>query len=145
MAVPLALTGRDTAGLGKREYSQAVTLVLTHLAAGFDAARSRDTSATLRSMKVVLDRASSELAVLRAPADAADAQRALVAEFRNYATQVDLLRASVDFGDIATIASHLREITAPAAIATLLDGLRAKGYRIPVHVSGTRGIVRHGG
>jgi hypothetical protein len=115
-----------------------VTAVLSRLAADFRSSRSGNTSADLRSIKLALDRATAKLSTAAAPADAAGAQRLLVQELRDYASQIDLLRASVDFGDIGTIASHLRELTAPTAINRTLDTLAAKGYHIPVHVADTR-------
>jgi len=116
-----------------------VTAVLQQLRTDFRAAgKVPETSKALRSMKTSLDRAVSRLALVRPPAQAASLHRSLVGDVRDYARQVDLVRASVDYGDVGTIASHLREITAPRAINRTLDRLAAKGYEIPVRVAGVR-------
>jgi len=116
-----------------------VTAVLLQLRTDFRAAgKVPETSKALRSMKTSLDRAVSRLALVRPPAQAASLHRSLVGDVRDYARQVDLVRASVDYGDVGTIASHLREITAPRAINRTLDRLAAKGYEIPVRVAGVR-------
>lgn len=85
-------------------------------------------------MKVALDRAADSLQRLHPPAGAGRDHRLLVASTRDYAAEVDLLRASVDFGDTSLIAAHLRAVTAPAAIRRVLRDLAARGYRIPVAV-----------
>jgi len=144
--VPLALTGKHTSPrLTRQQYSGQVTTVLTRLASDTRNGRSGNVSAGLRSTKAALDRTVAQLVPVRAPADAAVAQRALLAEFRDYAAQVDLLRASVDFGDVGTIASHLKEVTAPRAINHTLDTLAAKGYDIPVRLAGAQRSVGGGG
>ncbi|HZT45289.1 MAG TPA: hypothetical protein VFA24_03835 [Gaiellaceae bacterium] len=89
-------------------------------------------------MKGALDVAARRLEALDPPRDAEHDHSVLVEATRDYATQVDLVRASVDFGDPVTIASHLREVTAPFAIRRALRDLRARGYRIPVTVLAVR-------
>ena len=138
IAVPLATLGGGEPRLSKHQYSQRVTAIyravgetFRRTGAGGSAA---ETSAGLRAMKAALDRAADALAGLRPPGDGEQDHRVLVESTRDYAAQIDLLRASVDFGDPATIASHLREVTAPAAIRRTLRDLAAKGYRIPVTV-----------
>jgi hypothetical protein len=136
VAVPAALPAQ---GVTKVQYGHAVTDVLLQLRTDFrSAGRVRQISPALRAMKTALDRTAVRLVRLRAPADAAAAQRSLVGGIRDYARQIDLVRASVDFGDVATIASHLRDVTAPKAINRTLDRLAALGYRIPVRVSSPR-------
>ena len=103
------------------------------------------TSASLRSLKASLDRATGRLERVRPPAGATAEQRALVSELRDFAAQVDLVRASVDLGDIPTIVSHLHEVTAPAAINRTLDTLTAKGYDIHVRVAGVQRSAGGGG
>jgi hypothetical protein len=73
--------------------------------------------------------------MLRPPRDADHDHNVLVAATRDYAAQVDLLRASVDFGDPANIATHLHDVTAPRMIRRALADLSVKGYRIPVTVA----------
>jgi len=120
----------------KREYVRAVTSVLLQLRTDFRAAgRLREPSPALRATKAALDGAAARLGYAHAPADAASDHRALISGIREYARQIDLVRASVDYGDIGTIASHLREVTAPRAINKTLDRLVAQGYRIPLRVS----------
>ena len=110
--------------------------MLLQLRTDFRAAgRLRETSPALRSMKAALDRAAARLGRVHATPDAAADNRALVSGIRQYARQIDLVRASVDFGDIGTIVSHLHEVTAPRAINRTLDRLGARGYRIPVRVA----------
>jgi hypothetical protein len=87
-------------------------------------------SHALRVIKNALDRAAVDLAALHPPHDAERDQRILVESTRDYAAQIDLVRASVDLGNPAVIASHLREVTAPAAIRAALRDLAAKGYRV---------------
>jgi hypothetical protein len=136
VAVPAALPAQ---GVTKVQYAHAVTGVLLQLRTDFrSAGRVRQISPALREMKTALDRTAVRLVRVRAPADAAAAQRSLVGGIRDYARQIDLVRASVDFGDVATIASHLRDVTAPKAINRTLDRLAALGYRIPVRVSSPR-------
>jgi class 3 adenylate cyclase len=138
IAVPLATVGDADTRLSKPTYSQRVTAIYRRVGqsfqhAGSPASRAR-TSASLRTMKRALDRAASALASLPPPRDAEREHRVIVASTHDYAAQVDLLRASVDFGDPVTIASHLREVTAPRQIQRALGDLVAKGYRIPVTV-----------
>ncbi len=120
-----------------------MTAALTRLATDFRRAGSGNgaarTSVSLRAMKSALDRSSARLAGLHSPRDAADAQRSLVAGLRDYAAQVDLVRASVDFGDPATIVAHLHAVTAPAGINRTLDSLSARGYDIPVRIAAVKG------
>jgi hypothetical protein len=141
-AVALALVfsgGGGKPSLSKAQYSRTVTAALTRLAADFRAAGDQaQTSASLRRMKAALDRAAQRLDRVHAPKSAAPAHRALVGELRDYAAQVDLVRASVDFGDPATVVVHLREVTAPAQINRTLDTLVAKGYDIPVRIARVR-------
>lgn len=92
-------------------------------------------SGRLRAFKRALDRAAATLDRLDPPGDAEEEHLALVSATRDYAHQVDLVRASVDFGDPVLIATHLREVTAPARIGRAIRSLNAKGYRIPVHVA----------
>ena len=123
----------------RAQYSHSVTAVLLQLRTDFrTAGKVRAASMALRSMKTSLDRAALRLALVRPTAQAATLHRSLVGEVRDYARQVDLVRASVDYGDVGAIASHLREITAPRAINRTLDRLSAKGYEIPVRVAGVR-------
>ena len=120
----------------KAQYARSVTSVLLQLRTDFrTAGRLREASPSLRAMKAALDRTASRLRRGHPPADAASDNRALVSGIRDYARQIDLLRASVDYGDVGTIASHLREVTAPRAINRTLDRLAARGYRIPVRVA----------
>jgi hypothetical protein len=138
IAVPLLTRGGDSPRLSKAEYSQRVTAIYRAVGGRFRRAGAgqspAETSTSLRAMKAALDRALAALTGLRPPADAERDQRILVDSTRDYAAQIDLVRASVDFGDPATIASHLREVTAPAAIRRALRDLVARGYRIPVTV-----------
>ena len=138
IAVPLLVLGGDAPRLTKAQYSQRVTAVYRAVGVSFRRAGSPRTapemSASLRSMKAALDRAAAALDRLRPPKDGERDHRLLVESTRDYAAQVDLVRASVDFGDTATIASHLREVTAPADIRGTLRDLVDKGYRIPVTV-----------
>jgi hypothetical protein len=137
IAVPLLTLGGENR-LTKAEYSQRVTAIYRSTGEAFlRAAPGRSASGTsksLRAIKAALDRAARALSALHPPRDGRDDHRLLVAATEDYAAQVDLLRASVDFGDPATIASHLREITAPGAIRRALADLARKGYRIPVSV-----------
>jgi len=84
-----------------------------------------------REIRQALDARQAELETERD-------QRVLVDSTRDYATQVDLVRASVDFGDPVNLATHLAAVTAPAAINRAIRDLDAKGYRIPVRVGGVR-------
>jgi hypothetical protein len=139
VALGLVLSGGGKPPLSKAEYSRTVTASLTRLAADFrGAGEQAQASAGLRRMKAALDRAAVRLGKVSAPRDAAPAHRALVAELQDYAAQVDLVRASVDFGDPGTILVHLREVTAPAQINRTLDTLVAKGYDIPVRIARVR-------
>ena len=119
--------------------------VLVRLASDFRAAGSTGTSATFRRMKISLDRAASGLERIRPPADATADQQALVSEMRDFASQIDLGRASIDFGDVTTIVSHLRDVNAPAAINRTLDRLTARGYDISVRVAGVQRSASTGG
>jgi hypothetical protein len=139
LAVVLALTGCGGGShLSKKDYSARVTAVFTALDRRIEAAPTggtqQETSAGLRSIKRALDDAAAALARLKPPPDAKHEHAALVGGTRDYAEQVDLVRASVDLGDPVTIASHLREVTAPAALERAIDALNGKGYRIPVRV-----------
>jgi hypothetical protein len=142
----VALT-RDGGGpqITKAAYSTGVQAVLVRLASDFRAAGTADTSATLRRMKASLDRAAGHLDQVRPPADASSEHRALVSELRDFASQVDILRASVDLGDVPTIVSHLAGVTAPAALNHTLDSLTAKGYDISVRVAGVKRSAGTGG
>ncbi len=135
-AVVLVGCGGGEARLTKSQYERRVTAIYRTVGDSFR--RAGTGSAGLRGMKSALDRAAARLAALRPPADAEAANRALVESTRDYATQVDLVRASVDLGDPVTIASHLREVTAPLAIRRALRELRGQGYRIPVTVLAVR-------
>ena len=64
---------------------------------------------------------------------------------RDFASQIELVRASVDFGDVTTIVSHLRDVNAPAAINRTLDRLTARGYDISVRVAGVQRSASTGG
>jgi hypothetical protein len=136
--VPLAVVRGDDSRLTKEAYSRRVTTVFsavdTELARPVAGRRLKDISAALRGVTASLDRAADELATLRPPADAAADHRILVESTRDYARQVALVRASVDFGDVGAIVTHLREITAPAAIDAAIRDLSRNGYRIPVRI-----------
>jgi class 3 adenylate cyclase len=134
IAVPLLALGNDEPRLTKAQYSERVTAIYGGVGESFRRAGSLKTSAALAAMKSALARASGALAELRPPREAEPDHRVLVNSTRDYSAQVDLVRASVDFGDPVTIASHLREVTAPVAIRRALRDLAAKGYRIPVTV-----------
>jgi hypothetical protein len=137
ISVPL-LTFGDEPRLTKTEYSQRVTAIYDVLGVRFRRAGASGgaatTSESLRAMKTALDRAAAALGRLRPPRDGERDHRTLVDSTRDYSAQVNLVRASVGFGDPATIASHLREVIAPLAIRRALRDLTAKGYRIPVTV-----------
>ena len=144
-ALVIALLATGCGGkshLTKSEYAQRVTAIYRTLGNSFrNVAPGRsatDTSAALRKLKRALDQASAALAKLDPPNDAAAAHRALLEAMRDYAMQVDLVRASVDLGSPGVIASHLREVTAPDAVRRALRELAAKGYRIPVTVASLR-------
>jgi hypothetical protein len=136
--IALGGCGGGKARLSKAGYSRDVTAVFVELRTQFTAAgagaTNAETSKALRSLTSALRHAAQRLDALSPPSHAEDDHSALVAEVRDYARQVDLLRASVDFGDPVTIASHLREVTAPHTIQRTIRDLRAKGYRIPVTV-----------
>ncbi len=139
--VPLVLLGGDgQPRLTKDQYSRRVTAIFTVVgrevrrpAAGTE---QEEISAGLRRVKESIDRAAVELETLRPPKDAQYDHDALLQSIRDYAEQVDRVRASVDFGDVGTVVVYLRAITAPAAINRAIRDLSLKGYRIPVHVSG---------
>jgi hypothetical protein len=139
---PLLLRGGDDSRLTKQAYARRVTAIFA--AAGTELGRPmlgrhrKEISAGLRRATASLDRAADELATLRPPADAETDHRALVQSTRDYARQVALVRASVDFGDVGTVVAHLRGVTAPAAIAATIRDLAQKGYRIPVRVRALR-------
>ena len=122
--------------LSKSDYSLRVTAIYRKVGAAFQSAAPGRTpaelSASLRRMKTALDRAADALDRLKPPGDARSDNQALVESTRDYASQVDLVRASVDLGNPGVIASHLRDMTAPAAIRRTLRDLNARGYRIPV-------------
>ncbi len=138
IAVPLLVTGGDKPRLTKPQYSARVWTTLTTLAADFRrAGPGRDNaqiSSSLKAAKAAADRAAARIDRLRPPADGEREHRALVAELRDYAAQIDLVRASVDFGDPATIIAHLQGITAPRAIKRTIRELDAKGYDIPIRL-----------
>jgi hypothetical protein len=138
IAVPLLTLGSGPPQLTKAQYSRGVTTIYGAVGESFRRAGSSrsaaETSASLRAMKAALDRAAAALTGLRPPSDGERDHRILVDSTRDYAAQIDLVRASVDFGNPATIASHLREVTAPTAIRRALRDLAAKGYRIPVTI-----------
>jgi len=136
VAVPLATTGGGPASLSRPAYAGRVTAIYQAVGDRFRGAKV--SSQGLRAMTSALDRAASALAELRPPSDAKRANGELVSATRDYARQVDLVRASLDFGDPATLEAHLREVTAPRAIERVLRELRAKGYRIPVAVVALR-------
>jgi hypothetical protein len=142
VAVPLLAGGDSRPRLTKAAYAHRVTTIFAAVGASFHDSRpggtNAQTSASLRAMKTALDRAATALAKLRPPRDAGRDHAALVAATRDYAAQVDLLRASVDFGDSATIATHLHDVTAPRTIRRALADLAVKGYRIPVTVASPR-------
>jgi hypothetical protein len=134
----LVVRGGGDSRLTEQAYSRRVTTVFSaveaELARPVAGRRLKDISAALRGVTASLDRAAAELATLRPPADAAADHRVLVESTRDYARQVALVRASVDFGDVGAIVTHLREITAPAAIDAAIRDLSRKGYRIPVRI-----------
>jgi hypothetical protein len=138
----LLLRGDDDSRLTKQAYARRVTAIFaavgTELGRPMPGRRRKEISAGLRSATAFLDRAADELATLRPPADAEADHRALVQSTRDYARQVALVRASVDFGDVGTVVAHLRGVTAPAAIAATIRDLARKGYRIPVRVRAVR-------
>ena len=134
----LLLRGDDASRLPKQEYARRVTAIFaavgTELGGPMPDRRRKEISAGLRRATASLDRAADELATLRPPVDAEADHRALIESTRDYARQVALVRASVDFGDVGTVVAHLRGVTAPAAIAATIRDLGRKGYRIPVRV-----------
>jgi hypothetical protein len=138
----LLLRGDDGSRLTKQEYARRVTAIFA--AVGAELGRPlpgrsrREISAGLRRATASLDRAADDLATLRPPTDAEADHRALVKSTRDYARQVTLVRASVDFGDVGTVVAHLRGVTAPAAIAATIRDLTRRGYRIPVRVRALR-------
>jgi hypothetical protein len=139
VAVPLLAPGGDQKPrLTKAAYSRSVTAIFAEVGRRFRASPGgpglRETSAGLSSIKEALDEAVAKLHGLDPPADAERLHRTLVSATHSYAVQVDLVRASVDFGDPATIATHLREVTAPRAIQRVIRSLNASGYRIPVTI-----------
>ena len=138
-ALTVALT-RDSGGPKPTmaQYSAAVQSVLVRLASDFRTAGNTGTSATFRRMKISLDHAATGLEQIPPPADAKADQQALVSELRDFASQIDLVRASVDFGDVPTIVSHLHDVNAPVAINRTLDRLTARGYHITVRVAGVK-------
>jgi hypothetical protein len=140
VAVPLVAFGDGKPRLPKPEYSRSVTAIFIGLGERFRraGAGASETSASLRSMKSGLERAAARLGALRPQKNVEREHAVLVAATRDYASQVDLVGASVDYGDPITIASHLREVTAPAVINRAIRDLGAKGYRIPVRVRGVR-------
>lgn len=138
VAVPLVVLDGGAPRLTDAQYSRQVTAIYRSVAEAFRASGSGDLSRRLRAMTASLRRASASLATLRPPADAAQEHRILVAATHDYASQVDLVRASVDLGNPVMIATHLREVGAPVAIRAALRDLAAKGYRIPVTVAALR-------
>jgi hypothetical protein len=142
IALPLLLIGGDEPRLSAAQYSRRVTAVFDAVGQQFRLAGAggspRETSASLRTMKAALDEAATELGRLSPPKRAEGDHEALVEATGDYAAQVDLLRASVDFGDPATIANHLRDVTAPHAINRVVRELRAKGYPIRVRIAAPR-------
>jgi hypothetical protein len=134
----LVLRGGDDSRLSKQGYSRRATAIFTavetELARPLAGRRLKDISTALRRATATLDRAAAELATLRPPADAEVDHRALVEATRDYARQVALVRASIDFGDVGAVVTHLREVTAPAAIDAAIRDLSRKGYRIPVRI-----------
>jgi hypothetical protein len=132
IVIALLPTDGDPPRLTKPQYSHQVTAIFRSLGRGL---RTRPTtSATLRSMTRALGRAADRLKALRPPRDGEREHRMLVESARDYTRQVDLVRASIDFGDPGTIAVHLSELNAPAAINRIIRELRTKGYRIPVRL-----------
>lgn len=133
-----AFTFRDadtTHGVTRPVYARELTTILTVLAANVGRANAGGgISSSLRSVKAAVDRAAAEVAATRPPDRARDAHRALVQELHDYASEIDLVRASVDFGDPVTIAAHLREVTAPAQINRTLAALRSLGYPVGVRI-----------
>jgi hypothetical protein len=138
--VPLVAIDGGQPRLSRAQYAGRVNAIFAAVGERFRLAGSGGDaaaiSASLRATKRALDMAASELARLRPPKDAEREHRLLLGAMRDYARQVDLLRASVDFGDPATIATHLREITAPAAIDRVLRKLSATGYRLRIRLTG---------
>ena len=132
LAVATLAACGGTERLTKGQYERRVTGIYATVGKAFRAAGTG--SAGLRRMKIALDGAARRLDALRPPRGAEHDHATLVEATRDYAAQVDLVRASVDLGDPLTIASHLREVTAPLAIRRALRDLRARGYRIPVTV-----------
>jgi hypothetical protein len=139
VAVPLlTLGGEQKQRLTRTAYSRNVTSIFVEVGRRFRAApggpSAKETSADLSSIKEALDRAVAKLQALEPPADAERRHHSLVSATHDYAVQVDLVRASVDFGDPVTIASHLQEVTAPRVIQRVIRSLNASGYRIPVTI-----------
>jgi hypothetical protein len=137
--VPLLASGSSgKPRLSREAYARGVTAVFVDLSRRFRAAppgaEPAETSASLTSMKAALDRATVRLRALEPPADAERRHRVLVSATHDYARQVDLVRASVEFGDPVTIAQHLRDVVAPRVIQRTIRSLNASGYRIPVTV-----------
>jgi hypothetical protein len=129
----LALTLDGTAPLANATYGKHVSSALGRVAA--TTARptdgsSADISRSLRRTKRAVDTAASTLAALAPPDGARVMHRRLVADLHEYARQLDLVRASVDFGDMATIAVHLQAMTAPAQIARDTAALNAAGFDV---------------
>ena len=138
--VPLLASGSSgKPRLSHEAYARSVTAVFVDLGRQFEAAPPgagpAETSASLAAMKAALDSAVSRLHALEPPADAERRHRVLVSATRDYARQVDLVRASVDFGDAVTIAQHLRGVVAPRVIQRTIRSLNESGYRIPVTVA----------
>lgn len=142
-AAAITATLRATSGgsprLTKAEYSRQVTAIYRRvderLRRGGAPRSDTEISAGLRQAAAALERAAAALERLRPPEDAERDHRLLVGATHDYAAELDLVRASVDFGDPATIAAHLHDVTAPAAIARALRDLAALGYRIRVTVA----------
>jgi hypothetical protein len=136
LLIPAGCGGKQR--LTNEAYSRNVTTIFVQLGGRFRAATpgrtQEEMSASLRAMKIALDQAAGRLRPLVPPGDAEQRHRTLLSATRDYARQVDLLRASVDFGDPATIATHLREVTAPRVLQRTIRSLNASGYRIPVTV-----------
>jgi hypothetical protein len=128
-----ALLRDGTRQLGRTTYDQRVSSALARITASTTRptnGSTADISRSLRRTKRAIDTAASALGALEPPAAAGVIHRRLVADLREYAREIDLVRASVDFGDMATIAVHLQAMNAPARIARDSAALNAAGFDV---------------
>jgi hypothetical protein len=129
----LGLVRDGTGQLARTTYDQRVSSALGRIAASTarpSTGSTADISRSLRRTKRAIDSAASSLGALQPPAAAGVLHRRLVADLREYAREIDLVRASVDFGDMATVAVHLQALTAPARIARDTAALQAAGFEV---------------